>query len=165
MKRLTNKERAELAAYPKYIQDLILETRRQKGSDTEPVHTWFELSYANYLAIPRSVLQSMPVSWQRQFVALMDDLDTMIDWRQSGVHVTIRDEHGRMKADKFVDYERGRRRIAIKDQSLVPPFAAKKQRLAFLREFFPVFAKPQEIDEKEYGKLAQEVLWGTKVKV
>lgn len=26
-----------------------------------PIHYWFKLSYAQYLAIPRSVLQSMPI--------------------------------------------------------------------------------------------------------
>jgi hypothetical protein len=41
----------------------------------EPVHEHFELSYASYKVLPRTVLQSMPVWWQRAFVDLMDLLD------------------------------------------------------------------------------------------
>lgn len=91
--------------------------RERKGhkfsaaDDGEPIHLWFELSYANYLAIPRSVLQSMPREWQRKFVLLMDELDETIDWRRSGVTISLRDEKGRYVHDDLVDYERGRRRI------------------------------------------------------
>jgi len=35
-------------------------------NDFEPLHNWFELTYAQYLTIPRSILQSMPVEWQRR---------------------------------------------------------------------------------------------------
>jgi hypothetical protein len=44
------------------------------------VHTYFGLSYADYLVIPRSVLQSMPMSWQYNFVKLLDELDDT-EWR------------------------------------------------------------------------------------
>ena len=40
-----------------------------------PVHGWFELSYANYLTIPRSLMQSMPVEWQQRMVACLEELD------------------------------------------------------------------------------------------
>lgn len=46
---------------------------------TEPkrdVHTHFGLSYANYLVLPRTLLQSMPAEWQDQFVVLLDQLGT-----------------------------------------------------------------------------------------
>jgi hypothetical protein len=39
------------------------------------IHTWFGLSYANYLVLPRTLLQSMPVWWQHQLTALLDDLE------------------------------------------------------------------------------------------
>ena len=38
------------------------------------VHTWFGLSYANYLVLPRTLLQSMPLRWQHQLTTLLDDL-------------------------------------------------------------------------------------------
>jgi hypothetical protein len=39
---------------------------------TEDVHTYFGLSYANYLVLPRTHLQSMPEGWQTRFVALLN---------------------------------------------------------------------------------------------
>ncbi len=80
----------------------------------EPVHEWFELSYANYLTIPRSVLQSMPTEWQSRFVKCLDELDETIDWRpQDGgrYSVQLRDKDGKFTKDPLADYERGRRRI------------------------------------------------------
>lgn len=89
---------------------------RPEGSvaDTqEPIHEWFELSYAQYLTIPRSVLQSMPVEWQAIFVACLEALDQTIDWRpdQGRYWVQLKDSQGRYCADPLMDYERGRRRI------------------------------------------------------
>ncbi len=79
-----------------------------------PIHQWFELSYAQYLTIPRSVLQSMPVAWQARFVACLEELDATIDWRppHGRYWVQLKDEQGRYVADPLMDYERGRRRIA-----------------------------------------------------
>lgn len=39
-----------------------------------PVHTHFGLSYANYLVIPRTLMQSMPIGWQERMVACLDQL-------------------------------------------------------------------------------------------
>lgn len=41
-----------------------------------PIHTHFGLSYANYLTLPRTLLQSMPIGWQERFVACLDELAT-----------------------------------------------------------------------------------------
>ncbi len=41
---------------------------------TGPVHGWFGLTYANYMVLPRTLLQSMPLAWQTQFVELLEDL-------------------------------------------------------------------------------------------
>jgi len=49
--------------------------------ESEPVSHWFELSYAQYLTIPRSVLQAMPHDWQCRFVACLNELDDSYDWR------------------------------------------------------------------------------------
>lgn len=40
-----------------------------------PVHTWFSLSYANFLVWHRSRMQSMPLEWQCRFVELAEELD------------------------------------------------------------------------------------------
>ena len=83
----------------------------------EPVHGWFELSYAQYLTIPRSVLQSMPTEWQARFVACLEQLDEAIRWRpETGRYwVRLKDGQGRFVRDPLMDYERGRRRIPLRD--------------------------------------------------
>ncbi|MFF3547116.1 hypothetical protein ACFYXD_35425 [Streptomyces platensis] len=40
-----------------------------------PVHMHFGLSYANYLVLPRTLMQSMPIEWQERMVACLDELD------------------------------------------------------------------------------------------
>jgi len=91
------------------------------ATDAEPIHGWFELSYAQYLTIPRSVLQSMPIEWQTRFVACLEELDEAIDWRPQhaqywvSLHAWPKDgrEHGRgvQISDPLRNYERGRRQI------------------------------------------------------
>jgi hypothetical protein len=98
--------------------------------DQAPIHSWFELTYAQYLTIPRSVLQSMPVEWQRRFVTCLQQLDASMDWRPGDgqqYRVTLHQptetwtedgcEHdwGPQLPDLFQDYERGRRRIRLKE--------------------------------------------------
>lgn len=43
------------------------------------IHTWFSLSYSNYLVLNRALLQSMPDAWQEQFVKLLDEMDRAFD--------------------------------------------------------------------------------------
>lgn len=62
----------------------------------EPVdiHTWFSLTYANYLVLPRSVLQSMPEEWQHRFTAIMDEAQAAfshLDWPAYNVRVLKRE--------------------------------------------------------------------------
>lgn len=81
--------------------------------DGEDIHHWFELSYAQYLTIPRSVLQSMPDEWQKRFVKCLNELDDTIDWRpKSGRYwVKLKDGQGRYVEDPLMNYDRGRRQI------------------------------------------------------
>ena len=89
----------------------------------EAVHNWFELSYAQYLTIPRSVLQSMPPEWQARFVQCLDELDELIDWRPADGRywVELRGSDGRFASDPLMDYERGRRRIPLREPYLSFP--------------------------------------------
>ena len=83
--------------------------------DTEPVHSYFELSYAHYLVVSRTALQSMPIEWQRRFIECMEELDAAIDWRQN-YEVQLRNERGEflpIDLDPLNDYERGRRKIPL----------------------------------------------------
>lgn len=43
--------------------------------DPTDIHTHFSLSYANYLVLHRTLLQSMPLAWQHRFVAMLEELD------------------------------------------------------------------------------------------
>lgn len=39
-----------------------------------PVHDWFGLSYSNYLVMHRTLMQSMPTSWQERMVACLEEI-------------------------------------------------------------------------------------------
>ena len=104
-------------------------TDQAADARVDAIHQFFGLSYANYLVLPRSVLQSMPDEWQRRFVKCLEELDETIDWRPKGdafYLVGLKKEkkrdpyqfepHGsdiqlQEVDDPFDDYERGRRRI------------------------------------------------------
>ena len=79
------------------------------------IHDWFELTYAQYLAIPRTVLQSMPDEWQEKFVVLLEELEDTFEWRRDGCFVKFRDEKGRWAVDELGDYQRGRRILTPKE--------------------------------------------------
>lgn len=78
----------------------------------EGIHEWFELTYANYLVLPRSVLQSMPDEWQSSFVALLREMGNLydgLDWPTYAVNA--RGVHGRFTKDPIPHYNRGRTRV------------------------------------------------------
>lgn len=39
-----------------------------------PVHGWFELTYSSYQVLPRVLMQSMPLDWQRRMVACLEEM-------------------------------------------------------------------------------------------
>jgi hypothetical protein len=82
------------------------------------IHEWFELTYAQYLTVPRSVLQSMPDEWQEKFTKLLEELDETIDWRpkEGRYWVQLKDGKGRYVSDPLMDYQRGRRYIPHKGE-------------------------------------------------
>lgn len=75
----------------------------------EPISDWFELSYAQFLTIPRLVMQSMPLQWQRDMAALLQELDETFDWRprEGRYWVRLRDAQGRFAHAPLNDYRRG----------------------------------------------------------
>ncbi len=91
-----------------------------REDDHEAVHGYFELSYAHYLVIPRTALQSMPGEWQKRFVECMKELDEAIPaWRSPAnynYHAILKDEKGKIHSitqDPLNDYQRGRRRVPL----------------------------------------------------
>lgn len=53
----------------------LWERQPDPGSRDGAIHEHFGLSYANYLVIARSLLQSMPLEWQERFVGCLNELD------------------------------------------------------------------------------------------
>ena len=51
------------------------EAQQRRPREDVDIHTYFSLSYANYLVLPRTLLQSMPDEWQAKFVALLRACD------------------------------------------------------------------------------------------
>ena len=81
----------------------------------DPIHEFFGLSYANYLVVNRSVLQSMPEEWQASFVALAEEMEAAMlkHGIDSAPAFTIRtqDLSGRFIKDPIPAYDRGRTRL------------------------------------------------------
>lgn len=44
-----------------------------------PIHEHFGLTYANYLVLHRTLMQSMPVEWQNRMVRCLNELDAAFD--------------------------------------------------------------------------------------
>lgn len=74
-----------------------------------PISDWFELSYAQFLTVPRLVMESMPLAWQEQMAALLQELDDTFDWRpaEGRYWVKLRDARGRFTDAPLDDYRRG----------------------------------------------------------
>lgn len=84
--------------------------------DPEAIHGWFGLTYANYLVLHRSILQSMPPSWQREFVALLEELrEAARDVPGYDAEFWVRARDGnRFVRDQVPHYNRGRTRIELR---------------------------------------------------
>ncbi len=87
------------------------------GEGHERLHEWFGLSYANYLTIPRAVLQSLPDQLQGRLAEVLEKMDAVcmehhLHWpgRDTVIEVRLR-RNGKFIKDPLADYERGRRRV------------------------------------------------------
>lgn len=81
------------------------------ADEDEPVHLWFSLSYANYLVLHRSLMQSMPIEWQRRMVRCLDELDDAFRHvvKAETYMVQARNETtGKFVKDPIPHYNRGR---------------------------------------------------------
>lgn len=88
------------------------------------IHGWFGLTYASYLVVPRSVLQSMPADWQARLVQLLGELDDTrwneklpsdasykVELRSHIYRRSGKTSWGGRIADPLCDYKRGSRNI------------------------------------------------------
>ena len=74
--------------------------------DSESLQNFFELSYAQYLTVPRSILEAMPAEWQDKFGDLLHELDATFDWRPDNGRYwcNLRDAKGRFVSDPLHQY-------------------------------------------------------------
>jgi len=117
------------------------------------IHDHFGLTYANYMVLPRSILQSMPYSWQERFVELIDELDEHFDWRREGIVVRFEDVNGKPipnGKDRFNDYRRGNRIIS---QEECKDISEKHNEL--YRKGFPAEVMTPEAEQAYNDGLAQ----------
>jgi len=75
-------------------------------NNDEDLHLWWELSYAQYLTVPRSIMQSMPEEWQKKMAKLLNELDDTYDWRpQDGRYwCVLKDSKGKFTTDPLCMY-------------------------------------------------------------
>ena len=89
--------------------------RERLAAERDPIHQFFGLSYSSYLVIPRTALQSAPVEWQRDFVALIEQLHQMFPEADGAYWVRRKDPVSNVFVeDPLADYQRGRRRLEPK---------------------------------------------------
>lgn len=97
----------------KTVEELIRESQDAAACDPEPVSTYFGLSYAHYLVVPRLALETMSPEWQRRFVKCLYQLCDAIDFVPEGCeyHVQLKDAHTHrcvsLSRDPLNDYRRG----------------------------------------------------------
>jgi hypothetical protein len=78
------------------------------GRRDGPVHLWFELTYAHYLVLPRSLMQAMPIEWQQRIVACLNEIraaSSKLDVSDKYT-VLLRGEKGRIVSDPYSNYRR-----------------------------------------------------------
>lgn len=113
------------AKYEKALQKLIHQYLDFPKQSDEPIHEFFGLSYAQFLVLSRTALQSMPLEWQKRFVTCLLELEREIpdmdpDWPWQ-YHVTVRNietkKFGSLKDhDKLGGYDRGRKRVKLNSE-------------------------------------------------
>jgi hypothetical protein len=105
---------ASIRAELEELRPLDMFNIRSASRDSEPIHSWFGLTYANYLVLPRSALQSMPHGWQERFVMCLEELNYAFsqynhaDSFKVMYRAQAQDDRGRFATDPFPHYQRGR---------------------------------------------------------
>lgn len=79
--------------------------------DDEAISAWFELTYAQYLTVPRSILEAMPAGWQARMAECLQELDETFDWRpkEGRYWCRLKDGNGRFVDDPLMNYRRPQR--------------------------------------------------------
>ena len=80
-----------------------------RHEDRDYINAWFELSYAQFLTVPRLVMESMPPDWQKKMAALLEEMDNTFDWRpkEGRYWVKLKGHNGRYLHAPLNDYRHG----------------------------------------------------------
>lgn len=79
--------------------------KNKKGNYMDsPIHEWFSLSYANYLVLPRSLMESMPYEWQVNMKRLLEEMDNSFECENSDYLVKLRGEKKKFVHDPLAEY-------------------------------------------------------------
>ena len=83
--------------------------KETKEFEYEDISHWFELSYAQFLTVPRLVMESMPIEWQKKMAKLLGKMDDTFDWRpkEGKYWVKLKDGNGRYTHAPLNDYRHG----------------------------------------------------------
>jgi hypothetical protein len=76
-------ENGEYAIHTTRMQWIGWQARARLASqvpDGKTFHEWFELTYAQFLVLPRVIMEAMPPEWQHKMTALLDELDEQFDY-------------------------------------------------------------------------------------
>lgn len=73
----------------------------------QPIHLYFGLSYCSYLCMPRTLLQSMPVEWQRKFVGMLEEYEAAFEHVEQPDCYSVR----AVGPNPIPHYQRGRTRV------------------------------------------------------
>lgn len=81
--------------------------RKDELRDDSPIHCWFNLSYANYLVLQRSLLEGMPFKWQKEFIKLLDEIYETYNYDEIPTAFWVRAREGnRFFKDIYSEYRR-----------------------------------------------------------
>ena len=78
------------------------------GRHNAAVHEWFELSYSQYLVLPRSLMQAMPIEWQERMVACLREMGAATASLEINDKYTVllRGAKGKIVSDPYSNYRR-----------------------------------------------------------
>ena len=78
----------------------------RKKYKESPIGGWFGLSYCAYLVLQRSLLEGMPIKWQKKFVELLNEMGDTYEWESMATkyEVHLRGKHGWYEKDPLANY-------------------------------------------------------------
>lgn len=101
-----------LEDYDFKVIDGIVHEEPKAGCPTSgsqgPIHSYFGLSYASWLVLPRLTLQEMPKNWQARFVALLEEAEDLGILHRPETKVTVIGDDGKyVEGAHWHNYRRG----------------------------------------------------------